>query len=337
MESAIREMSTRGGAPKTDESFRFACEFIQKAEAYGFDITLVAERFLGPDLESWVLASALSSLTSRIELMVAVHPGIVNPQVAAKMGATLDRISAGRFAVNVVNGWWEREFNVYGNGSWLAQSDARYDRMEEFMRVMRGMWTEDVCDAAGKFFSAENAELPTKAFRQPSPPVYAASQAPAGKDAIARYADCWFYQQQANFRDFASASEQIERAVEEMSRLSAKYDRHVGIGISGHVICTDTMEEAERLATDLEQYGKGGTVNFIAATGLSATLVGTPDVIAERLDHYERLGLDLAMLHFHPMLDGLDRFHERVRPLLGSARSGGLDKLPINQGSAVHA
>ena len=53
--------------------------------------------------------------------MPAIHPGIVTPQMVAKMGATLDRISGGRLAINIVNGWWEEEFNLFGNGTWLAK------------------------------------------------------------------------------------------------------------------------------------------------------------------------------------------------------------------------
>ena len=316
MTKAIEELGSRSLSPKIDESFLFVVDFIQQAENCGFDITLIAERFLGPDLESWVLASALAMKTKSIELMVAVHPGIINPQVAAKMGATLDRISGGRLAINVVNGWWEEEFNIFGNGSWLASSDKRYQRMSEFMQTMRGLWTDDEFTAIGEFFPVKQARLPIRTLRQPSPPVYAASQAPAGKEAIARYGDVWFIQQQSTFRDFNTALEQAHSAIEEMQMLSAKYGRRVGVGLSGHVICTRTMEEATRLATELEQYGKGGTVSFVAATGLTAALVGTPELIAERLDRYREIGVEVTMLHFHPMIDGLAHFAEEVLPLL---------------------
>jgi Luciferase-like monooxygenase len=75
--------------------------------------------------------------------MVAAHPGIFHPQLVAKMGATLDRVSSGRFAMNVVNGWWPEEFNTYGNGGWLAEADHRYRRMNEFVQVVKGLWTEE--------------------------------------------------------------------------------------------------------------------------------------------------------------------------------------------------
>ncbi len=68
---------------------------IRRGEELGFETTLIAERWMGTDHSAWMLASALAALTSRIELMVAVHPGIMTPQAVAKLAVSLDRISGG--------------------------------------------------------------------------------------------------------------------------------------------------------------------------------------------------------------------------------------------------
>ena len=99
MERATAALKS-AGAGASDGTFEFARDVVRRADELGFDTTLIAERFLGPDLEAWVLAAALAVVTRRIELMVAVHPGMVTPQVVAKMGASLDRISGGRFRGN---------------------------------------------------------------------------------------------------------------------------------------------------------------------------------------------------------------------------------------------
>lgn len=316
MEAAIAAASTRQGSAKPDPGYEIALDFARRAEGHGFDTTLIAERYIGPDLESWILGSALASQTKAIEIMVAVHPGIVSPAVAAKMGASLDRISGGRAAVNIVNGWWEKEFEVFGGGSWLPSSEERYARMSEFMQVMRGLWSHDQFDFAGAHYSARGASVPVRAYNQPSIPIYAASASPLGRDAIARYADTWFHQLSARFDDFDTALTQARAGVEEMTAMSARYGRRVNVAISAHVICTDTMAEAERLARELEDYGKTGTVTFVATSGLTAALVGTPEVVAERLTAYRAAGIDVAMLHFHPMVDGLEAFAAEVLPLL---------------------
>src|SRR5262245_44022453 len=89
MSQAIAESSTRGLAAGPDKAFRFAVDMLQRAEELGFESTLIAERWMGTDHSAWLLASALAPLTSRIELMVAVHPGILTPQAVAKLAVSL--------------------------------------------------------------------------------------------------------------------------------------------------------------------------------------------------------------------------------------------------------
>ena len=72
--------------------------------------------------------------------MAAVHPGIIDPKVVAKHAASIDRISGGRFCVNIVNGSRPEEFEVFGN--LLASGEARYRRMHEFIQVLKGMWLQ---------------------------------------------------------------------------------------------------------------------------------------------------------------------------------------------------
>ena len=153
MERATAELKAERRSRAPDGTFEFACEVVRRADELGFDTTLIAERFLGPDLEAWVLASALAIVTRRIELMVAVHPGMVTPQVVAKMGASLDRISGGRFAVNIVNGWWKEEFDLFSNGTWIGDAE-RYPRMGEFIQVMKGLWTDCDFKFDGAFYRA---------------------------------------------------------------------------------------------------------------------------------------------------------------------------------------
>ena len=107
MDAAIRESGTAGFISGADPAFRFAADMLIRAEQLGFETTLIAERWLGTDHPAWILTSALAMLTKKMELMVAVHPGIIAPQVVAKFAASLDRISGGRAALNIVNGWWK--------------------------------------------------------------------------------------------------------------------------------------------------------------------------------------------------------------------------------------
>src|SRR5205085_12649595 len=120
VKSAFDALTRDGGG--VDGNFLYAVDVIQRAEQLGFEITVIGQRFFGPDLDSWMFASALSAKTKSIEIMAAVHPGIIDPRVVAKQAASVDRISGGRFCVNVVNGSRPQEFLVFGD--LIEQSDA---------------------------------------------------------------------------------------------------------------------------------------------------------------------------------------------------------------------
>src|SRR6185312_7555701 len=123
---------------RRDGTFEHACDVVRRADELGFHTTLIAERFLGPDLSAWVLASALAMVT---------------PQVVAKMASSLDRISGGRAALNIVNGWWMEEFDLFSNGTWIGDSE-RYPRMGEYIRVIKGLWTDPDFNFDGAFYRA---------------------------------------------------------------------------------------------------------------------------------------------------------------------------------------
>ncbi|MEJ0069037.1 MAG: LLM class flavin-dependent oxidoreductase [Pseudomonadota bacterium] len=302
-----------------DRAFQYALDTVQAAERHGFDITLIAERLLGPDLEAWILAAALAAATQRIELMVAVHPGIVTPQMVAKMGATLDRISAGRAAVNVVAGWWQEEMDLFGNGTWLGAAEQRAARLEEFVRVLKTLWTQGEASFDGTYFNVARTSLQPRPWRAAGPPIFAASRSPEGKDVVARYCDWWFAEYKPGYRLFEANLDAVARDVREMGERADRAGRGLDYGLSAHVICTETMAEAVARADELEAYGKQDRKALRIASSLGAGLVGTPEVIAARIRQYQEIGIGCLMLRFHPMFEDMELFAARVMPLLGRA------------------
>jgi FMNH2-dependent dimethyl sulfone monooxygenase len=200
MDRAIEVLKGQHTDAGPDAAFQFAADVLQRGERHGFDVTLIATRELGPDLEAWTTAAALAGHTKTMELMVAVHPGIITPAMVAKMGASLDRISGGRLSLNVVNGWNVDEFNLFGNGAWLAEQDDRYTRMDEYIQVIKRLWTEDALNFDGRFYKIQNGHLPLKPRQQPNPPIYGASRSPSGKETIAKYCDHWFVPDWRDYR-----------------------------------------------------------------------------------------------------------------------------------------
>src|SRR5207249_10775933 len=121
-------------------------------------------------------AAALAPLTKRLELMTAVRPNFRLPALVAKEAATIDHISSGRFTLNVVSAWWQVESDMYG-GSWV-QHDERYARTEEFLAVLKGMWTKDEYSLEGRYYTIKNARLAPKPVQKPWPVLYAGGESP---------------------------------------------------------------------------------------------------------------------------------------------------------------
>ena len=329
MDHAVAEIKSCASlAGRKDGSFEFACDVVRRADELGFDTTLIAERFLGPDLSAWVLASALAMVTKRIELMVAVHPGMVTPQVVAKMASSLDRISGGRCALNIVNGWWMEEFDLFSNGTWIDDAE-RYPRMGEYIQVIKSLWTDSdfnfdgtyyrahvraaLTGADGKVVIPDQGDIVAKASHLPHPPIYAASRSPQGKELIAQHGDVWFAEYKPGYRNFESNIECMAVDVRAMDELAARHGRKLRYAINPQVICCETQPEAERLADEAER-NAGPRDRMVNALG--AGLVGTPQLLAERLRRYGEVGIEIMMTRFTPMMEGMETFGTKVMPLL---------------------
>lgn len=321
LDRAIADLRAQGQGAAVDRSLQYAIDVVKAGERHGAATTLIAERWLGPDLSAWLLSTALAAHTGTIELMVAAHPGIVAPQVVAKLGASLDRISGGRFAINIVNGWFEREFDFFSNGAWIGTEEKRYRRMDEFIRVLKGLWTRESFSFDGEFYRFDSISLPLKTLRSPYPTIYAASRTGIGPDIIARECDVWFVPYEPSHRLYEDNVRGIEQAMREMDAHARGYGRTMRYGMSAHVICRPTAEAALAAAEALAEYGKKDPVSMVAAKALGPGLLGTPREIAARIRRYEDMGIETFMLHFSPMLDGLETFAAEVMPLLSLPRS----------------
>ena len=127
----------------------------QLAERNGFDYALSQIRFTagyGAEYqhESVAISHALLAATEKLKVIAAILPGPWHPAVVAKQLATIDQLTNGRVAVNIVSGWFKGEFTGIGE-PWL-EHDERYRRSEEFIRVLKGIWTEENFTFKGDFY-----------------------------------------------------------------------------------------------------------------------------------------------------------------------------------------
>src|SRR5207248_4859431 len=97
--------------------------------------------FSGDSFETYTWAAGLGAQTRGITPFATSHVPTIHPIVAAKQATTIDHITGGRFALNVVCGWFEPEFHMYGSGR--MDHETRYENAAEWLDGMFRLWNEE--------------------------------------------------------------------------------------------------------------------------------------------------------------------------------------------------
>jgi FMNH2-dependent dimethyl sulfone monooxygenase len=321
---------------RAESDFAFQVKVAQQAEEVGFDYTLLAARFMSvtdaaPDLQdALATAAALAPLTRRLKLIAALHPGLWHPAMIAKFGATLAVLSGGRFSVNIVSGWFKEEFLRLG-APWLDH-DERYRRSEEFISILRGLWTGDSFSQRGDFYGIRDLAFHPALLAGMQPEIFQGGNSTAARAMATRQAD-WYLM---NGDSLEGAASQIA----EIKRLSAGSGRLPRFGINAFPIIRDTeaqalevleriIAEANTTAVDAftrhsqgagastgDQIGMWANSDFANRVqpndGFKTRLIGTPAQVRERIRAYQEIGIDLVLCGFLDYVDDLPAFGRDV-------------------------
>lgn len=309
--------------------------------------------------DSWVVASALAPLTERLRFLVAVRPGLQSPSVAARMTATLDRISHGRLLINVVTGGDPAENK--GDGIFM-EHDERYAVTREFLHVYRRLLAGETVNYAGDHIRIEDGRLLFEPVQKPCPPLYFGGSSDAGIDVAAETVDKYLTWGEPP----AAVAEKLGKA----AAAAGARGRRFTFGIRLHVIVRETAAEAWGAADALirhlddETIAKAQSVfarmdsvgqsrmaalhggrrdrlevspNLWAGVGLvrggaGTALVGDPQTVAARTKEYMALGIDTFILSGYPHLEEAYRFAELVMPLLPLGHARGQAPVEANMG-----
>lgn len=157
-----RYLGTTVGARET--SLSYLRQIAQAVDELGYHGVLLPTGRSCED--SWVIASALLPLTQRLRFLVAVRPGLQQPSMAARMAATLDRISGGRLLINVVTGGDPVELK--GDGIFLDHA-TRYAVTGEFLAIWRRLMAGETVSFAGQHLTVEDGRLFFPPVQRPYP------------------------------------------------------------------------------------------------------------------------------------------------------------------------
>jgi dimethylsulfone monooxygenase len=291
----------------------------------------------GPGFETYTWASGIAASTDAAGVVATSHCSINHPIVAAKQGAVIDHISNGRMILNVVTGWNKPEIDMFGVE--MLPHDERYDMAEEWLAIVKRLWTEDdEFDHEGKYYKIVKGYLQPKPIQQPYPAIMNAGGSERGRHFAGKYCDLVFTA--LGSPDFEKNKAQVE-AYRKLAR--KEYRREIAVWTSANIVQAETEEEARRFDKYIvNEKGDWDAVTFALATlGLNAKtfsaealkhlkelfiagwggypLIGTKEQVVDGLKMLSAMGLDGVLLSWPRFEAGMREFKNVTYPLLVQA------------------
>lgn len=311
----------------------------RSAEQLGFEAALTPTGAWCED--AWLSTAMLAPVSERLKFLVAFRPGLTSPTLAAQMAATFQNLSGGRLLLNVVTGGESHEQRAYGD---FLDKEARYARCDEFLHVVRALWSGETVDFRGEHIRVEGARL--QQVPQSLPKIYFGGSSPAAGDVAAKHADVYL--------TWGEPPEAVAAKIAWIRDLAAAQGRDITFGIRMHTITRDTSDEAwaeaDRLLAGIDEdtiaavqaglsrsesegqrrmleLNRGSRDNLeiypnlwagvgLVRGGAGTALVGSHPEVADRIEEYHRLGIDEFVLSGYPHLEGAYWFGEGVLPEL---------------------
>jgi len=311
------------------------------ADGLGFEFMLPVGRwkgyggetdYQGETLETVTWAAGLLAATQRITVFGTVHAPLIHPVIAAKQFVTADHIGSGRFGLNVVCGWNEDEFDMFG--ATMREHDARYEYAQEWLDAVKLCWSGgEEFDFPGQYVKLRQVRAKPKPFGGGRPVVMNAAASQAGQAFAIRNCDALFSMTpKGRLEEFAAhvrgAKVQAREVGRELDvytvavvtcrpgkREAEEYYRHCVIDNADWAAVDRIMAmrgvTRERFPDDFEER------RAHQANGMGGVpVVGDADLVADELAAMARAGARGIALSFVNYLDEVPFFAHEVLPRL---------------------
>jgi F420-dependent oxidoreductase-like protein len=267
-------------------------------EEAGFDAFFRSDHLMGVDphdltyrpTDCWTTLAGLARETTRVRLGALVGAATFRqPGLLATIVASVDEMSGGRAELGLGTGWYEREHAAFGIP--LPSTRERFDRLEEQLAVITGLWSGPGFSFSGEHYRVEDNRTPPRPLQVPHPPIIIGGSGPKRTPAIAaRYASEFNGALTAGggdaalrerFANFARACEAIGR-----DPAGARFSAVLPVA------CGATQAETERRAAVI-----GSELMRANAA------IGSPGRVAERIGELAEVGADTVYLHIYDIHD----------------------------------
>jgi len=288
--------------------------------------------YQGETLETVTWAAGLLAATRHLTVFGTVHAPLIHPVIAAKQFVTADHIGEGRFGLNVVCGWNEDEFTMFG--ATMRAHDTRYEYAQEWLDAIKLCWSDtEEFDFPGQFIKLHQVRAKPKPFGGGRPIVMNAAASPTGQAFAIRNCDALFSMTpKGRLEEFAAhvrgVKAQAREGVREldvytvavvtcrpMTREAEEYYRYSVIDHADWAAVDRIMamrgDTRERWPHDFEER------RLHQANGMGGVPVtGDPDTVAHDLAELAAAGARGIALSFVNYTDELPYFCDEVLPRL---------------------
>lgn len=340
---------TPSKAPRqTSWTFDYNAELAVRADELGFDLVFALATWLGKGgyggdirfreqvLDPFIASAGFAPLTRNVLLISTVH--ILygwHPLHIAKYGAVIDHMSHGRWGLNVVTGYRQRESRMFGFEQ--IPHDQRYAMAEEFVAIMKQLWTaDDDLTYTGQWYKTAGAFVAPKPVNG-LPVLVSAGSSVAGVTYAAQHSDLLFVTPPSG-ADPATACASLPQRIAVIKEQARQHGRDIKVLVNPHVICRPSEREArawhQRLIDERDEVA---LAHFVAefsggdqaswrqhsaldwAVGGNLHLVGTPEQIVDWFVRLRQAGVDGVQINFFDFVPDLTYFAEAVLPLMFQA------------------
>ena len=333
-------------APQYLPSFDLNKEIALRAERYGLDFLLSMIKLRGfggktefweYNLESFTLMAGLAAVTDRIKIYATCATLVVPPAYAARMAATIDSISHGRFGLNLITGWQRPEYSQMGLWPGEDHFRNRYQMLDEYAHILRELWATGHSDFKGRYYQMDDCRV--RPVPEGEMKIICAGSSDEGLAFSAKWADFAFCLGKGvnTPKAFAINNERLAKALEQTGR-------DVSVFVLVMIIAAPTDEEAE---TRWMLYREGVDQDAVAWLGVQGaadktstttnvrqladtesavnlnmgTLVGSYERIAAMLDEIAEVpNTGGVLLTFDAFIKGIESFGARIQPLMKSRK-----------------
>ena len=323
--------------PLYKSSWENTSTIVSTADELGFKNVLCPSSYqVGQDPISF--AAGMATITKQINFLVAIRCGELHPPMLARTIASLDHMLKGRLTINIISS------DLPGM---KLSSKERYARSREVIQILKQSWTQDQIKFKGKYYQLDLNTRPVQPYQQNGGPLlYFGGYSPDGVDLCAEFCDVYLMWPETEFK--------LKNLMDVMTLKAAKYNRVVKFGLRVHVIVRETEKEARdyadsliskldiKMGTDIRNRAQDSTSLGVARqsqlreeadekyyvepnlwtgiglarSGCGAAIVGNPDQVVAKIEHYIEMGINSFIFSGYPHQKECELFAKLVLPRL---------------------